>query len=382
MKKTIIVLMALAGAASAVEYNYTGATEGWAETKANWTNTETNEQLATNNDHFGQGGTNASQITNGNTFNINSGVTVKAGKNTGGFRGATINVSNSSTLQTNTSGGLSTPNTINVTTGATLNIQSGATVASGNINVTGANLKVGGTVTGANVTLTSATVEVEGGSLTINKNVNGSTINVTSGTLTFGNDVKMKNVTVTADNTVLFAANAKAYWDNNSNNGPITFNLKDNGKVAYNDIYFKTAGGADQPGWGGSLTLSANCSVGLLEGSGLILQTRDLVTFNSLNNNATYGSKEALLANYINGGSITLNGVELTYSATGFDGASLNAEDVGKYTFTLTDNAIQLQYVAYSQAATAPETPAIPEPATATLSLLALCGLAARRRRK
>ena len=171
------------------------------------------------------------------------------------------------------------------------------------------------------------------------------------------------------------------YWDDNGNSGHITFNLKDNGIVAYNDIYFKTAEGA-QSGWGGTLTLSANCSVGLLEGSGLNLHTRDLVTFNSLNNNAGYGSKEALLANYINGGSITLNGEELTYSATGFDSASLNAEDVGKYTFILTDNAIRLQYVAYSQAATVPETPAIPEPTTATLSLLALCGLAARRRRK
>lgn len=37
--------------------------------------------------------------------------------------------------------------------------------------------------------------------------------------------------------------------------------------------------------------------------------------------------------------------------------------------------------LSYEAAANVPATPGVPEPATATLSLLALCGLAARRRR-
>ncbi len=53
--------------------------------------------------------------------------------------------------------------------------------------------------------------------------------------------------------------------------------------------------------------------------------------------------------------------------------------DTGQYTLSLTDGAvIATAYVAPVN----PDTPAIPEPATATLSLLALAGLAARRRRK
>ena len=47
-----------------------------------------------------------------------------------------------------------------------------------------------------------------------------------------------------------------------------------------------------------------------------------------------------------------------------------------------TNAAFNAEAVAKFGATVAPETPSIPEPATATLSLLALCGLAARRRRK
>lgn len=381
MKKSFITLLALAGTAAATEYDYIGTSEKqWIETQENWQIKGTETTMGTG--HMA----NNQNLTNNHTFNIANGETAKAGSNTGGFKGATVNVSNKSTLQTSTANGLQQVTKISVTGGSTLDIQSGAQVGNDNttprIEITGnSTLKVGGTVTQANVVLTDATVAVNGGSLKVTNagTVKNTTFNVTdNGTLTFGGDVKMNNVSITTSGTVkvgLEAGDKATYWDNNPNVGRITFNLGDTGKVAYGEIRFKTAE-AGQAGWNGSLTLSANCSEGFLEGSELTVKTRDLVTFTDLINNANYGSKEALLADYIKGGSITLNGEALDFSSDAFDSKNLSASDVGKYTFVLTNSAIQLQYVAYNS------NQIIPEPATATLSLLALCGLAARRRRK
>lgn len=55
-----------------------------------------------------------------------------------------------------------------------------------------------------------------------------------------------------------------------------------------------------------------------------------------------------------------------------FNEAALTGTDVGQYRFLIEDNALKVQYAAYL----------VPEPTTATLSLLALACLAARRRRK
>lgn len=76
---------------------------------------------------------------------------------------------------------------------------------------------------------------------------------------------------------------------------------------------------------------------------------------------------------YTSTGSISSADLTALY---GEDGV-LGAEDVGNYRFFATyDDGIGIQYVRELVAQV------VPEPATATLSLLALCGMAARRRRK
>ena len=83
-------------------------------------------------------------------------------------------------------------------------------------------------------------------------------------------------------------------------------------------------------------------------------------------------------------------GVEYTLAVTGASGAMTptltwagGSEELASYNGNMNGNA-DLTYVVNAGTITKviPETPSIPEPATATLSLLALCGLASRRRRK
>lgn len=366
MKKTLITLLILAGTVSATEYTYNPTEEGWVETNTNWVDAD------------GNAASGGFTETNGHTFNINNGQLVKAGNNTT-LNGGTFNISGTgSTLQLQHSGKTYTPTSVNVSNSGKFDVTASTTLGTSankaNVTITNGTLSVAGTVTNANVALNGAEVNVTGsGALTINKAITSTTINVDStASLTIGDNVKMKNVELTTSATV--TVGGTTYWDNNPSNGPITFNLGDTGKVAYNNILYKSAGTTNQPGWVGSLTLNANCSEGFLEGSALKLMTRDLVTFSSIANNADYGDLDGFLKNYISGDTITLNGKDLEFSEAAFNAGSLTADDVGKYNFAITNNAIQLQYVAYSSN--------IPEPATATLSLLALAGLAARRRRR
>lgn len=371
MKKTLITLLILAGTVSAAEYTYTAtAADGsWVETKGNWTDAEGNSAT----------GTGSFVDANGHTFIINNGHLAKAGNNAP-LTGGIFNISGEgSTLQLQHSEKVYTPTSVNVTDSGTFEVAAsttlGTTSTTATVSITNGTLKVAGTANNARVTLSDAVVYVTGnGALTINQNITSSTINVDStASLTIGSDVKMKEVEITTSGTV--NVNGTTYWDNNDKNGSITFNLGDTGKVAYNDIKYKAAVGSNA-GWKGSLTLNANCTEGYLEGSSLTLMTRDLVTFTSIANNAGYGDLETFLKNYISGDTITLNGTDMSFSEVAFDANHLTADTVGKYNFAITDNAIQIQYVAYSS------DQVVPEPTTATLSLLALAGLAARRRRK
>lgn len=84
---------------------------------------------------------------------------------------------------------------------------------------------------------------------------------------------------------------------------------------------------------------------------------------------------------------LTMNGGNMTVGAALSDGATWSTTITGleDVTFTklgfMTDGSPGTAGV-QSINVTAPESPVVPEPATATLSLLALAGLAARRRRK
>lgn len=78
-----------------------------------------------------------------------------------------------------------------------------------------------------------------------------------------------------------------------------------------------------------------------------------------------------------------------TLALTGDNAITINANESVSIALTMTDADLNNTYsgitggsVTYSSVSLPDPTPAVPEPATATLSLLALAGLAARRRRK
>ncbi len=74
----------------------------------------------------------------------------------------------------------------------------------------------------------------------------------------------------------------------------------------------------------------------------------------------------------------TMKQLNLGNTSTGGNGMDFTLSGLYIHNQTLTDN----QVASFVASLAAPSTPAVPEPATATLSLLALAGLAARRRRK
>lgn len=338
MKKTLITLLALAGAAAAAEYTYVGSNDDWAETANNWQNSDGNK-LATSGFINANGGA----LTSGNSFIISNGKTVKAGGNTGGFAGATVTVQSGGTLKIDEAGTVSGANVI---VQGTLSVASNKTLGASTITVEqGGKLIVDGFIGAATITLGKGAGFTTDGDLKLN----GTTFNVTEA-LTLGN----------------------IWLDNNGSTGSATFNLGDSGVLNFGTLAYRV-GDADRTKWSGTYTFSANCADGYLSGTGEItLFERTLCTFKGFTANS--GDITTLLDDYFVG-AITLNGETLQRSETAFDANALTAENVGQYTFYIDNNKnLKVQYAAYTQS--------IPEPTTATLSLLALAGLAARRRRK
>ena len=319
--------MALAGVAFAETYNYVGNGD-WVEHAYNW---KSDAEKAPNE----EGWTNTGS---GNKFVIGAGKIAKSGGNMT-FANTTLEIQNGGTL-----------NTVDTTTfnSTTLEIQTG-----GSMSVTAA------------AKFNSTTLEIQTGSsmsITSEALFNNTIINIADGnaftTSTSGGGIKLKDTTINTDSTVTLH---RLTFNVDPNMGNIALNLKDAGKISVTNTYVN--------GYTGSITLSAVMQDGYLTGSGkIIMKERTLVDFG----NQVSGSNALnTLLSRVQGGTFTLkNGGALT-SGT-FDSSNLTAGDVGTYKIVMEGSEVKVQYVAYS----------IPEPTTATLSLLALAGLAARRRRK
>lgn len=336
MKKTLITLIALSGITIADDYTYIGGQDGWAEEAKNWKNADgallkDSGLLSSDN-----------SLTPGNNFIIADGQSVKAGGNTGGFAGATVVIQNGGTLKIDETSAVGS--SANVTVQGTLSIANNKILGPAQVSVDkGGKIEANGYIGAATITLNAGAVLTTDGDLKLN----GTTFNV-SESLNLGN----------------------TWLDGNDSCGSATFNLGDSGIVNYDTVVYHDTR------WKGSITLSANCLEGALTGSGdVLLYERTLVTataWNAANYDNGGGRLEDLFANHVNGGTITLNGTTLTFASEGFDAGALTAAHVGQYQLVMENNAIKVQYAAYAP---------IPEPTTATLSLLALAGLAARRRR-
>ncbi len=257
-------------------------------------------------------------------------------------------------------------------TGNTFIIGDGKTAKSGS-NMTFANttleIQDGGKLTVEDpTTFKNTTVEIQnGGAVTVSAEAkfNGVTIDIADGgvftTSNSGGGIKLKDTTINTNSALSLH---RLTFNNDSNMGDITFNLDKEGKISVANTYVMS-------GYTSSITLSAILQDGYLSGSGdIVLEERVLVDFGTrVTSNGTGDELSALLSR-VKGGTFTLNGEALTLGT--FDAAALTAGDVGKYKLVMDGSAVKVQYAAYS----------VPEPTTATLSLLALAGLAARRRRK
>lgn len=256
-------------------------------------------------------------------------------------------------------------------TGNKFVIGAGKTAKSGgNMTFADTTLEIqnGGTLNSeAGTTFSNSTLELQtGGSISFigEAKFNNTIINIADGsaftTTTSGGGIKLKDTTINTNSTVTLH---RLTFNGDSNMGNIALNLKDAGKISVTNTYVLVND------YTGSITLSAVMQDGYLTGSGdIILKERTLVDFGG----QVYGSNAlSTLLTRVQGGTFTLkNGGALTLGT--FDSSNLTAGDVGKYKLVMEGSALKVQYAAYS----------IPEPTTATLSLLALAGLAARRRRK
>ncbi len=346
MKKTFIALLALAGVAAAENYSYEGSTDDWAEEAENWHDGQSNllgsSGFLSDSDNSGK--------VSGSTFTIGNGKSAKAGGHTGGFNGATINIEEGGTLKVDHNNAIGANATVNV---------------SGNL------------VVNSNKVLGPATVKVSGtGAMNVNGHIGAANITLDKGaTFTTDGDLKLNGTTFTLEETL----NLGNVWlDGNANTGNATFNLGESGIVAFGTLSYRV-GANDTARWTGTYTLSANSNEGYgytLSDDEVGLFTRTLMTFADFTANS--GDLSTLLEQ-IEGGEITLlDGTMMTQREgnAAFDGTALTGADVGQYRFVIEDmiegKALKVQYAAYL----------VPEPTTATLSLLALAGLAARRRRR
>lgn len=146
------------------------------------------------------------------------------------------------------------------------------------------------------------------------------------------------------DITTDVTSNNKGTWDVTlTGNGSLSFSGANNNPI-------------------GTLTLDLTKS-NLFSGYSVIGNTYELVTVNvvTVTGRTTFDSVALADGSKLGGFDMTLSESELSASAT----------NLGKYTISQGDGGVFITYVT-----------ATPEPTTATLSLLALAGLCARRRRK
>lgn len=341
MKKTLFTLLALAGIAGAAEYVYTGDSNAWLEVAGNWKNTTTNTPLSGGDTY---GNLSATQ-TAGNTFTVEAGTVAKGGKMCH-FSNATLDIESNAQVSITGAQQAWTNTQVNVASGATLTYGAQS-------NLSGVNIDV---ASGGSLNIT-AKVQLNGGSIT----AHGDDVSITSTV----SDIKMKNYTLNIlSGKVTFG---KTWFDAGSNSNGINFNLGEGASVAFTTSVIK----AD---WTTAITLSTTFSEGYVNnGTGdVILGEQVLINFGTRDANSNTTLSDYLTSGIFVGNSITLNDTALTQGS--FDADALTSEDVGKYKFVVEGNTLKVQYAAYSQM--------IPEPTTATLSLLALAGLAARRRRK
>ncbi len=369
MKKTFIALLALAGVAAAADYTYVGSVDGWAEAASNW-------QDAGGNLLGSSGLLNASANSgkiSGSTFTIADTQSVKAGHNTGGFNGATVNIEQGGTLKIDNPYAVYGTNT-EVNVYGTLVVNSGQTLGTtGNEGAATVNVRNGGVLQSIGKIEKTNVVVASGGELRINSDtthIGAANITLERGaTFTGHDDLKLKGTTFTLKETLTLGT---TYLDANTNTGSATFNLKGgNTRVEFAALSLNSGT------WGSNTyTFSADSNEGYgctLSDDTVGLFTRTLMTYGSLNSGV--GSTEADFLSHIRGGEFTLlDGITMTQREgnAAFDEAALTGADVGQYRFLIEDKALKVQYAAYL----------VPEPTTATLSLLALAGLAARRRRR
>ena len=148
---------------------------------------------------------------------------------------------------------------------------------------------------------------------------------------------------------------------------PLTLNLYESGSVLITNTYTAAASA--------HMTLSGKLDADLSVGTGdtITLGKRTLITFTGdVNGNFAVNNPS-----YFTSAFTTLTGESMTLNNNLDLNGELTADMVGQYklSFETLENgskAIVANYV----------TALVPEPTTATLSLLALCGLASRRRRK
>lgn len=335
MKKTLLVIIALASVSSAADYSFVGATDTWTDDAVNWEDADGNKLSSSG--HLNK------DLTSGNTFIVEAGKTAKAGSHTGGFEGAEVIVKSGGTLKIDEAGAVQSKATVSVE--GLLIVNSGKVLGPATVNV------------------------ADGGTFTVYGHLGAATITLSAGAI-FSTDGDMK-----MNGTVLNVAksiNVGNIWlDGNASTGSATFKLGNEGIVNFGTLAYRVES-TDNSKWNGTYTLSANCTNGYITGSGDIeLFERTLMTFSGFTANS--GDIITLLNNYIVGDAITLNDIEMTRVTEEFDAAALNDSNVGQYRFLIDgNNNLKVQYAAYT----------VPEPTTATLSLLALAGLAARRRRK
>lgn len=365
MKKTLIALLALAGVAAAADYTYVGSVDGWAEAATNWEDAEGNS--------LGSGflniAANLGKIS-GSTFTISDTQSVKAGHNTGGFNGATVDIKQGGTLKIdNPSAVYGTDTKVNVS--GKLVVNSGQTLGTtGSEGAATVNVLEGGVLESIGKIEKTNVVVAKGGELKVSGHIGAANITLQKGaTFTRHDDLKLNGTTFTLKDTLTLGS---MYLDNNLNTGSATFNLVGGDtKVAFGALWLNSGT------WGSNTyTFSADSNEGYghtLSDDTVGLFTRTLMTYGSFNSGV--GSTEADLLSHIQGETFTLlDGTTMTQREgnAAFNEAALTGADVGQYRFLIEDNALKVQYAAYL----------VPEPTTATLSLLALAGLAARRRRK